>query len=185
MAVHTYCGFTAAGGPAGVGGGGPGGPHIGDGFVLLTITLSVYGQSGNFHLSVTSGGERGATRYGASRIDPIWWAPVMVLVLTGIVTMTALLFNGTLRKVVPFTLVSDRAGLVMEPGAKVKHGAWRSVRWDPSAPTPPTGPPSPCASIPNRSGYLPSNVEAEIKSSTAFGAKYVDLVVPDTGVGHR
>ena len=26
--------------------------------------------------------------------------------------------------------------------------------------------------------YLPSNVEAEIKSSTAFGAKYVDLVVP-------
>ena len=27
--------------------------------------------------------------------------------------------------------------------------------------------------------YLPSNVEAEIKSSTAFGAKYVDLIVPD------
>ena len=26
--------------------------------------------------------------------------------------------------------------------------------------------------------YLPSNVEAEIKSSTAFGAKYVDLIVP-------
>ena len=27
--------------------------------------------------------------------------------------------------------------------------------------------------------YLPSNLEAEIKSSTAFGAKYVDLIVPD------
>ena len=26
--------------------------------------------------------------------------------------------------------------------------------------------------------YLPSNLEAEIKSSTAFGAKYVDLIVP-------
>jgi hypothetical protein len=43
------------------------------------------------------------------------------------------------------TLVSDRAGLVMEPGAKVR------------------------------------NVGAEIKSSTAFGAKYVDLVVPGSG----
>jgi phospholipid/cholesterol/gamma-HCH transport system substrate-binding protein len=29
--------------------------------------------------------------------------------------------------------------------------------------------------------YLPSDVEAEIKSSTAFGAKYVDLIVPDGG----
>ena len=29
--------------------------------------------------------------------------------------------------------------------------------------------------------YLPSNVEAEIKSSTAFGAKYVDLIVPQDG----
>ena len=31
--------------------------------------------------------------------------------------------------------------------------------------------------------YLPSNVEAEIKSSTAFGAKYVDLIVPPEGAG--
>ena len=34
--------------------------------------------------------------------------------------MTALLFSGTLRRTVPLTLVSDRAGLVMENGAKVK-----------------------------------------------------------------
>lgn len=115
------------------------------------------------------------------RIDPIWWAPVMILVLTGIVATTALLFNGTLRKVVPLTLVSDRAGLVMEPGAKVKlrgveighvgsigtdaaNRATLALRIDPKP-----------------FGYLPSNVEAEIRSSTAFGAKYVDLIVPDTG----
>ena len=54
------------------------------------------------------------------QIDPIWWAPVLFAVIIGIVIMTALLFNGTLRTVVPLTLVSDRAGLVMEPGAKVK-----------------------------------------------------------------
>lgn len=54
MAVHTYYGFTATGGPAGVG------EAVGKAvrtsitagvFILLTITLSVYGQSGNFHLS--------------------------------------------------------------------------------------------------------------------------------------
>jgi phospholipid/cholesterol/gamma-HCH transport system permease protein len=54
MVVHTYYGFTASGGPAGVG------EAVGRAvrtsvtatvFVLLTITLSVYGQSGNFHLS--------------------------------------------------------------------------------------------------------------------------------------
>ena len=54
MAVHTYYGFTATGGPAGVG------EAVGRAvrtsitagvFILLTITLSVYGQSGNFHLS--------------------------------------------------------------------------------------------------------------------------------------
>ena len=54
MAVHTYYGFTATGGPAGVG------EAVGRAvrtsitagvFILLTITLSVYGQSGNFHLA--------------------------------------------------------------------------------------------------------------------------------------
>jgi phospholipid/cholesterol/gamma-HCH transport system permease protein len=54
MAIHTYYGYTASGGPAGVG------EAVGRAvrtsitagvFILLTITLSVYGQSGNFHLS--------------------------------------------------------------------------------------------------------------------------------------
>src|SRR6476661_6818146 len=54
MAIHTYYGYTVTGGPAGVG------EAVGRAvrtsitagvFILLTITLSVYGQSGNFHLS--------------------------------------------------------------------------------------------------------------------------------------
>ncbi|MCV7179351.1 ABC transporter permease [Mycolicibacterium sphagni] len=54
MSVHTYYGYTATGGPAGVG------EAVGRAvrtsitagvFILLTISLSVYGQSGNFHLS--------------------------------------------------------------------------------------------------------------------------------------
>lgn len=111
------------------------------------------------------------------RIDPIWWAPVLVIGIAAIVAVTALLFNGTLRTVVGVTVVSERAGLVMEPGAKVKL---RGVEIGQVASI---GSASGAASLnlridPKPFEYLPDNVEAEIKSSTAFGAKYVDLVVP-------
>ncbi|BBY66095.1 ABC transporter permease [Mycolicibacterium helvum] len=54
MLVHTYYGYTASGGPAGVG------EAVGRAtrtslvvavFVTLLVTLSIYGQSGNFHLA--------------------------------------------------------------------------------------------------------------------------------------
>jgi phospholipid/cholesterol/gamma-HCH transport system permease protein len=54
MAVHTYYGYTATGGPAGVGeavGRATRSSITAGVFILLTITLSVYGHSGNFHLS--------------------------------------------------------------------------------------------------------------------------------------
>ena len=97
-------------------------------------------------------------------------------------TLTALLFEGTLRETIPLTLVSDRAGLVMENGAKVKLrgvqvGEVESISAEPAR--------TDLSKLklkmdPGPFKYLPSNVEAEIKSSTAFGAKYVDLIVPPT-----
>ena len=45
---------------------------------------------------------------------------MLLLVVAALIALTALLFSGTLRSSVPLTLVSDRAGLVMENGAKVK-----------------------------------------------------------------
>jgi phospholipid/cholesterol/gamma-HCH transport system substrate-binding protein len=112
------------------------------------------------------------------KIDPIWWAPVLVIVIVGLIAMTAVLFSGTLSSYVPLTLVSDRAGLVMEDGAKVKlRGVQVGVVGS-------IGTANNLASLnlkmdPGPFQYLPSNVQAEIKSSTAFGAKYVDLIVPD------
>jgi phospholipid/cholesterol/gamma-HCH transport system substrate-binding protein len=115
-------------------------------------------------------------------IDPIWWAPVLFLVIAALSAVTILLFNGTLRRTVPLTLVSDRAGLVMEDGAKVKLrgvqvGEVASIGAESAAG-------NDLSKLmleidPGPFQYLPSNVEAEIKSSTAFGAKYVDLIVPD------
>jgi phospholipid/cholesterol/gamma-HCH transport system substrate-binding protein len=115
-------------------------------------------------------------------IDPIWWAPVLFLVIAALSAVTILLFNGTLRRTVPLTLVSDRAGLVMEDGAKVKLrgvqvGEVASIGAESAA-----GNDLSKLSLemdPGPFQFLPNNVEAEIKSSTAFGAKYVDLIVPD------
>jgi phospholipid/cholesterol/gamma-HCH transport system substrate-binding protein len=117
-------------------------------------------------------------------IDPIWWAPVLFLLAAALIALTAMLFYGTLSKKVSLTLVSDRAGLVMENGAKVKLrgvqigevrtiGAESGAGGDLSKLT--------LKMDPGPFQYLPSNVEAEIKSSTAFGAKYVDLIVPSQG----
>lgn len=54
MLVHTYYGFTASGGPAGVGeavGRAVRTSLVVTAFVVTTIILAVYGQTGNFHLS--------------------------------------------------------------------------------------------------------------------------------------
>jgi len=112
------------------------------------------------------------------KIDPIWWAPVLVLIIVGLIAMTALLFSGSLRNFVPITLMSDRAGLVMENGAKVK------LRGVQVGEVGSVGTEDGVASLqlnmyPGPFEYLPANVEAEIKATTAFGAKYVDLIVPD------
>jgi phospholipid/cholesterol/gamma-HCH transport system substrate-binding protein len=118
-----------------------------------------------------------ANRSRTEKIDPIWWAPILIIVIVGMVVVTALLFSGTLSTTVPLTLVSDRAGLVMENGAKVKlRGIQVGVVGS-------IGSQSNQAALklkmdPGPFQFLPSNIEAEIKSSTAFGAKYVDLIVP-------
>jgi len=122
-----------------------------------------------------------ANRSRRGKIDPVWWAPVPVVVIAALSMLTALLFEGTLRETIPLTLVSDRAGLVMENGAKVKLrgvqvGEVESISADAAARTDLSK--LTLKMDPGPFKYLPSNVEAEIKSSTAFGAKYVDLIVP-------
>jgi phospholipid/cholesterol/gamma-HCH transport system substrate-binding protein len=122
-------------------------------------------------------------------IDPIWWAPVLVLVVVAVSTLTAMMFSGTLRTTVPLTVISDRAGLVMEDGAKVKlRGVQIGEVASVDAYADPAGTNLSKLRLkiaPNDFQYLPNNVEAEIKSSTAFGAKYVDLIVPSEGASSR
>lgn len=119
-----------------------------------------------------------ANRVRVSKIDPIWYAPTLFIVLAVVIALTAGSFSGKFEDSIPLTLVSDRAGLVMEPGAKVKfHGV--QVGQVASIGTDTKAAQLQLKMQPEAFKYLPSNVEAEIKSTTAFGSKYIDLIAPD------
>jgi phospholipid/cholesterol/gamma-HCH transport system permease protein len=54
MLVHTYYGFNAGGGPAGVGeavGRAVRASLVSASIFIVFVSLAIYGQSGNFHLS--------------------------------------------------------------------------------------------------------------------------------------
>ncbi len=126
----------------------------------------------------SSGGPGRRNRVRTSKIDPIWWAPTLFILVGSLIALTAGAFSGKFISFIPLTLVSDRAGLVMEPGAKVKLrgvqvGEVGSIGTDVKAAQ------LQLKMYPDPFKYLPANLEAEIKSTTAFGSKYVDLIVPE------
>ncbi|MGZ8807722.1 MAG: MCE family protein [Mycobacterium sp.] len=111
------------------------------------------------------------------KIDPIWWAPVVLIVVVAWFAVVATIFTGRFTSYEPVTLVSDRAGLVMESGAKVRLRGVEIGRVD-SIGTDVDAARLQLKIDPGPFKLLPSNVEAEIRSTTAFGSKYVDLIVP-------
>lgn len=102
----------------------------------------------------------------------------MIAVVIAVTWVCGAVFAGTLTPVIPVTLTSDRAGLVMESGAKVKLRGVQVGRVAGVA-----GGRSPIRLelelYPDEVAHIPANTEAQIRSNTVFGAKYVDLVYPD------
>jgi phospholipid/cholesterol/gamma-HCH transport system substrate-binding protein len=102
----------------------------------------------------------------------------LVAVITGLVLVTAGFFSGTFRSFVPVTLRSDRSGLVMESGGKVKMRGVEVGRVASIS----AGSQSVSVQLeifPDQIRYIPANVRAQIRATTAFGAKYVDLIYPE------
>ncbi len=114
---------------------------------------------------------------GKHRLHDAWWTVILFAAIVAAILVTTVSFTGTLRPYVAVTLTSERSGLVMDAGAKVmlrgvqvgrvrqidsNHGASLELEIDP-----------------DQIRYIPANVEAQI-SATAFGAKFVDLVIPPT-----
>ncbi|TDO18070.1 phospholipid/cholesterol/gamma-HCH transport system substrate-binding protein [Mycobacterium sp. BK086] len=116
-------------------------------------------------------------RPGESRLSDGWWTVILLVAIGAFFFVTTTAFAGTFRSYVPVTLTSDRSGLVMETGAKVKMRGVQVGRV--SGIDGGQGDTSLRLEIePDQIRYIPANVGAQIKSTTAFGSKFVDLVYP-------
>lgn len=121
---------------------------------------------------------RSGRHFGArSYVRPLVGLAAVVLI-GAIIAVAVGLFRGGFTQTVPVTVLSPRAGLVMDPGAKVTiHGAQvgsvRSidVRSDGTAVLH-------LAMDPSQLHVIPANVDIKIASPTVFGAKAVLLVPP-------
>jgi len=119
-------------------------------------------------------------KQGLQRIHPLWWTAALVVSVVALITLSIALFSGKLSRAVPVMLTSDRAGLVMYTGARVKlRGV--EVGHVAAINTKQGGPGVRLQLDIDRDHlkYIPANVGAQIKATTAFGTKYVDLIYPD------
>ena len=103
---------------------------------------------------------------------------VTVAVVAAIVAVAVGLFQGSFTETMPVTVLSPRAGLVMNPDAKVKmHGV--QVGKVASIESRPDGQAVlHLAMDPSEMHLIPANVLVDLTSPTVFGAKFVELVPP-------
>lgn len=125
-----------------------------------------------------------ATKSEEGRAHRRWWAVALFTVIAAFIYTTMGMFTNKFNAYIPVTLVSDRSGLVMETGAKVKlrgvpvgevgavTGGKNSVSLQ-------------LKLFPDQVKFVPANVEARIQATTIFGAKYVELVYPSGPSANR
>src|SRR6478735_258822 len=101
---------------------------------------------------------------------------VLVVVVFGV---AANLFRGGFSDSVPVTVLSDRAGLVMNPDAKVQVRGVQVGKVASIEETPNGQAALHLAMDPSRLSAIPANALVDIASTTAFGAKYVQFIIPD------
>jgi phospholipid/cholesterol/gamma-HCH transport system substrate-binding protein len=123
-------------------------------------------------------------RPGERRLHPAWWTAILVAVIAAMVAGTAVAYSGTLKSYVPVTVMSERSGLVMETGAKVMLNGVQVGRV--SGISGGRQPVELKLDIDeDQAKYIPANVGAQIRATTVFGAKYIDLIYPDDPSAQR
>ena len=108
---------------------------------------------------------------------------VLVIVAAGVLALTYGQFRGEFTSTTPLTMISPRAGLVLDPGSKVTFNGveiGKVARLDEID----------VGATPNAKitldiestyiGLIPKNVYAEVKATTVFGNKYVAFESPKT-----
>jgi phospholipid/cholesterol/gamma-HCH transport system substrate-binding protein len=114
---------------------------------------------------------------GRHRLHDAWWTLILFAGIGAVVLATSASFSGTFQSYVPVTLTADRSGLVMDTGAKVMMRGvqvGRVSQIDQAKP----GTSLRLEIDPDQIRFIPANVEAQISATTAFGAKFIELVMP-------
>ncbi len=116
------------------------------------------------------------------RTPPIKLAGAILLVIAALVlTLVYLQFRGSLTPKTRLTMVSSRAGLVMDPGAKVTFNGVEIGHVADVVSITRNGKQMAQLDLDVKPHYvdlIPSNVDASIKASTVFGNKYVSFTSP-------
>ncbi|WP_197383291.1 MCE family protein [Mycolicibacterium mengxianglii] len=123
------------------------------------------------------------------RTPPYKLAGVILLVIVlVVVAMVYVQFRGGFTSTTPLTLVSDRAGLVMDPGSKVTYNGveiGRVAKVDPVDRDGTTKAQLTLDVDPRYIDLIPANVNANIQATTVFGNKYVSFTSPEDPTSAR
>ncbi|GAA1649613.1 virulence factor Mce family protein [Mycolicibacterium murale] len=113
---------------------------------------------------------------------------VLLVVVLVVATLVYIQFRGGFADNTKLTLVSSRAGLVMDPGSKVTYNGVEIGRVAKVAPLDSDGTTKAQLTLdvdPRYIDLIPANVNANIQATTVFGNKYVSFTSPDDPVAAR
>ncbi|HTX97176.1 MAG TPA: MCE family protein [Mycobacterium sp.] len=118
----------------------------------------------------------------APRNPPYKLAGIAMLVICAILLVLVYQqFRGNFTPKTQLTMLSSRAGLVMDPGSKVTYNGVEIGRVADISEVVLDGKPAAKFTLdvyPRYLSLIPTNVNADIKATTVFGGKYVSLTTP-------
>jgi phospholipid/cholesterol/gamma-HCH transport system substrate-binding protein len=121
--------------------------------------------------------------------QPFRIAGVVVFLIAALVLwLVYLQYSGDFVDKTKLTMLSDRAGLVMDPGSKVTYNGVQIGRVADIDEIQQDGKPAAKFTLDVYPKYLhliPANVDAKIVATTVFGEKYVSMTAPDNPLPQR
>jgi phospholipid/cholesterol/gamma-HCH transport system substrate-binding protein len=121
--------------------------------------------------------------------QPFRVAGVIVFLIAALVLWLVFLqYNGDFTDKTKLTMLSDRAGLVMDPGSKVTYNGVQIGLVDKVDEIERDGKPAVKFTLDVYPKYLhliPANVDARIVATTVFGEKYVSMTAPENPLPQR
>jgi phospholipid/cholesterol/gamma-HCH transport system substrate-binding protein len=113
---------------------------------------------------------------------------VLLVIVAALGTLIYLQFRGDFTDRDQLTLLSSRAGLVVDPGSKVTYNGVEIGRVSQIGMTDVDGKPKAKLTLdvdPDYLRFIPINVDAQIRATTVFGNKYVSFSSPEKPTPQR